>query len=488
MKILRLLQYIIALLLVATLTACGDFLKEESQSEIIPKSVQDLRELLLGNAYPDGTNRLYPFLYLLDDDVECNYNGFTGDSHYRTLESYYAAYTWQPNLFEDANSLVGLTGTKNIYANLYNKIMGCNAVLDQLADIKEDASLANRTRAEALALRSWYYLLLVNVFATPYNEEKTAPGVPLQLTAEINDKGIARNTVEEVYRQIVADLSEAVNLFKQEHIVLTQDYHINQLAALLLLSRAYLYMEDWQHCIEVSNTAISLSNGLEDMTSITTWTPCAVYGFKESVWLYGCAEYTLYACPQNLFFLPSQELLALYDRENDKRYTAWTRTLSTWDFTENGMFRITGVTINKNDYSGGTTRLGNSLRIVEAYLNRAEAYARLGDADKAAADINQIGRNRIVGYQDVAQVSIEDVLKERRRELCFETTRWFDLRRCGRPSITHKWKTNAAADPQTYTLTKGDCMYVLPLPATVVEHNQALEQNPSATSAMRTGI
>lgn len=42
------------------LGSCGDFLEEESQSEVIPKTTSDFSELLLGTGYP--MSRLRTFL------------------------------------------------------------------------------------------------------------------------------------------------------------------------------------------------------------------------------------------------------------------------------------------------------------------------------------------------------------------------------------------------------------------------------------------
>lgn len=46
------------------LGACGDFLEEESQSEVIPKTTSDFSELLLGTGYPRGVGSELFFLIL----------------------------------------------------------------------------------------------------------------------------------------------------------------------------------------------------------------------------------------------------------------------------------------------------------------------------------------------------------------------------------------------------------------------------------------
>lgn len=63
---------------------------------------------------------------------------------------------------------------------------------------------------------------------------------------------------------------------------------------------------------------------------------------------------------------------------------------------------------------------------------------------------------------------------ERRKELCFEGQRWFDLRRYGMPQITHEW------EGKTYTLKSNDPSYTMPIPDEVLIKNKRLEQNPLA--------
>ena len=47
------------------------------------------------------------------------------------------------------------------------------------------------------------------MWGAPYNHDKKALGVPLKVTSALEAKELPRNTVEEVYVQILADLDEA---------------------------------------------------------------------------------------------------------------------------------------------------------------------------------------------------------------------------------------------------------------------------------------
>lgn len=58
------------LLFTFALSACGDFLEPQSQSEYEPQLVQSLEELLLGESYMGpGDGTLTPILGVFDDDV-----------------------------------------------------------------------------------------------------------------------------------------------------------------------------------------------------------------------------------------------------------------------------------------------------------------------------------------------------------------------------------------------------------------------------------
>ena len=134
------------------------------------------------------------------------------------------------------------------------------------------------------------------------------------------------------------------------------------------------------------------------------------------------------------------------------------------------------------------------IRTAELYLNRAEAYVRkfmeTGEDNYrtlALDDLNRLRENRYdtrnVTYTKVDIADADELLQfykdERRRELCFEEHRWFDLRRYGMPSFSREWWDNGVLVKQ-YTLEKNDPSYTLPVPQAVIEQNRKLEQNKLA--------
>ena len=139
----------------------------------------------------------------------------------------------------------------------YNKILGCNIVLDCLDDMTGEESLRENLRGEAFVLRSLYYLMMVNMYGMPYNEGDPArnPGVPLKLTMDVRDERFPRNTVAEVYGRIEKDLLTG-NRLLTENDYKRNFLRIGHLAAKALLSRVYLYMEDWDRAIAYADSVL----------------------------------------------------------------------------------------------------------------------------------------------------------------------------------------------------------------------------------------
>ena len=131
---------------------------------------------------------------------------------------------------------------------------------------------------------------------------------------------------------------------------------------------------------------------------------------------------------------------------------------------------------------------GRCLRLSEAYLNYAEAQANIGgEGIQLAADALTTLRENRFDPEDDFEVFITDqneliefIKDERRRELCFEGHRWFDLRRWGMPEIKHIWYAETEQgtyDTYEYTLKEKDLMYTIPIPDEAMQENSQLVQN-----------
>ena len=147
-----------ALLLSAT--SCGDFLEPNSTSEFVPKDAVSLNELLLGEAYQrNDMTGFSVFLGLLDDDIEAAPYQIPTDGF--EADKYLAAFSWQPDMFKMMEKAAA--GHTNIYQSYYEVILGANAVIDYLPSVTDTPDNINKVKAQAYALRGFYYFNLVKI-------------------------------------------------------------------------------------------------------------------------------------------------------------------------------------------------------------------------------------------------------------------------------------------------------------------------------------
>ena len=238
----RLFIYLISGILLLGIGGCSDFLEESSQDEVRPGTIDDLNQLLLGEGYI-RTKSLLPYLELLTDNVQNNYTPNQQQDH--LMHEGGPAFSWSPDMFEKMGEK-GVLGI-DTWEFLYSKIKGCNVVMDMLEKVFGEESDKLNLKGQALALRGFYYFLLVNTFAEPYMKEgidvEQALGVPLILASAVKDDFPPRERLAKVYRQIEEDLLEAaglMDLYGQDNV----KYKVTPLFVYNLLSRMYLYMGD----------------------------------------------------------------------------------------------------------------------------------------------------------------------------------------------------------------------------------------------------
>ena len=496
------MKNILYFILLLGFVGCSDFLEEASQDEVRPTTADDLMQVMVGEGYPMDYFQ-YVYVDFLTDDVQCN-----GAGGQETLESsvedMYPLFSWSDDMYEK------LTHDKyNTWQICYNKIMGCNTVIDYMDRVSGEEKTKNNMLGQALVLRAYYYLLLVNYYALPYNygDPTKNLGVPLKLEMEVVDGFLPRKTVAEVYEQMITDLEKGIKLLEENKMEMSL-YKISALAGKAILCRVYLYMEDWDNALKYANMVLgekpaltSLASAPEDAMQYqgsNTWCVYNESTSNEIIWMYGGnREYSCYPGGNGVATSPytaSDELMDLYEFSTDSdnhwdlrrymyfKYEAW----MDWSIFRPTIFPAYGFKGGKNEKWAS-----HGIRTAEVYLNRAEAYVRTfmktGEDNYrtlALADLNKLRENRYdtrnVAYNKVDYTNAEELLQfykdERRRELCFEGHRWFDLRRYGMPELTHVYFIKADSKQQL-VLGKEDPRYVLPIPQSALDRNPYLEQN-----------
>jgi hypothetical protein len=517
------LHKIVTLLFAALILLCGGckkYLKESSQDELTPTTTASLSELLAKEGYPyiatsttfNGTDgySLCNHLNWLDDDAKLQ--NVTSQSAVVNYAKVF--YSWADNSYTDAAAASAYAGgAKNPYQNLYNRIRGCNVVMDMLADVSGTTAEKEQMEGEALTLRAYYYWMLVNLYAWPYNDpvhdKSSSLGVPIIKKGSISDVPVARNTVKEVYDFIAADIERAVMLLEKQKKLSTL-FRVNYRAAWLLASRIYLHMEEWDKVIQYAGKLIGDYPLLTDLNS---WKVPTTQGVGtgtnanfidpsnvEMLFLFSgvrSGDYQSFNVSASFYSLiASPALTGIYETD-DMRFGVFTTTNPPPNFY---LTRLSGYYQHSKFYFHGLA--SRSFRMSEAYVNRAEAYIRKvlkgGDAtllQKALDDLNYLRGRRfkagsanatvtLASLDNDAQKVLTFCLTERRREFCFEEFRWFDLRRNGMPELVHTFNpnepnvVNAALPVETFTLPQGSNRYVFRFPQNVIEANPLLVQNP----------
>ncbi len=300
----------------------------------------------------------------------------------------------------------------DVWLTGYRTINDVNNVLSALSVVVDAEK--EKVEGEAKFIRGASYFELVKKFAKAWNDGNPSanPGVPLILTPTtlITDESkVKRNTVAEVYTQVITDLKDAEAKLPQSN-----GFFATEAAASAMLARVYLQMGDYTNAALEANNAINTTDAqlaptyaqafgitsVEDIFAIQVTASSGTQGFNEFYSESNRGDITI-----------NDAHFALYDPSDDRLNS----------------FNGDGFTTKFDELYGNV----HNIRLAEMYLIRAEANFRKGTAigDKPVNDINII-RNRVnLPSYTAAQLTLNKILLERRLELAFEGFALDDLKR-----------------------------------------------------------
>jgi hypothetical protein len=452
---------LISTILIATAVSCDDKLQiDPAQSLSTEQAISDyagLSAAIIG-AY-DGMQSV-------------NYYGrnFLVFSEIRA-DNVYLAIANSNRFVTDYNYVLSATATQTTFWNqAYAVLLRVNNIIaesSKVSDATEEE--VDQIVGEAYAIRALVHFDLVRVFGAPYADDNGAGlGVPIKLDGAINEP--ARNTVAEVYTQVVDDLLQA-------KILLNEDIGPNRItepAVNALLARVYLYMEDNVNAEASATTVISNTDYTLDTDFATFW---STSGNDEEIFtLARVASETLGSDNLGQIYNPSgygdirvtQDIRDMYEAGDDRSDLYYLHT--------NGEYYV-GKFLGESSIPGlASTKI---LRLSEMYLIRAEARAKQAKYTEAVADIDVI-RDR-AGLTPLGAIAdnlvLTEVLDERRRELAFEGHRSFDLYRNG--LAMQRIQCNSGLEiTTTFCEVEGDSyLRIYPIPQRELDVNQNMEQN-----------
>lgn len=331
----------------------------------------------------------------------------------------------------------------------YNVIMQLNNLIANIEKLQAAGSEADFDDAlgQAYTYRGMIYFDLVRLYGQPYNEDKTAYGVP-DVTEMLDAMAqVGRASVEQNYKTIVSDLQKGEALIGKSK----NNGFINYYGNKALQARVYLTMENYAAALEAAKVVIAGPYKLYAPEEwVASWT--AEYG-NESIFelhinddnnLSGSSLGAYYAAQADYgsclgYFMASDFFMErLGEDMTDVRWgvmrddlTQDTRGVQTERL--GCCYKYLGSIDKKGDNSDQNPGACNIkvIRLSELYLVAAEAAFRTNDKAAACEYLNPI-RKRALALEPAteATISLAMILNEKSKELYGEGHRFWDRIRC----------------------------------------------------------
>ena len=491
-------KYIILVPAVALLTVasgCKKFLDKPLQGQmtqdVFPTTAADalnatnatyttLREW----AYHSGG---YPILDIMSDDARKGSNPSDQVSYVGPYD------TFKINPTQD--------GLSRWWAELYVGIKRANVVIEKVPGIEMDSKLQTRYIAEARFIRGLIYFDFVRAWG----------GVPIVTTLNPPLK-LPRATTDEVYSQIIADLTFAAENLPERNEYAAKDMgRATKGAANAFLARVYLFRHDYANAEKYALIVInSVQYGLEPVFTDA----CGVNGQNklEAIFEIGALQYegtetggNQYSNTQGVrgtpnrgwgFNRPTIDLRDSFE-PNDPRYHGTVINLGdtidgvlivgdgpTPDVTKDANGNIIEIECyNRKVWVPGSnvaTQWGHNRRLMryaDVLLMASEALNENGKSSEALIYLNMVRARARQGntaiLKDITttnQGELRDIIfNERRHELAMEGWRFWDLVRTGRAGFV--------MGPLGFVVGKNE---LLPIPQSEIDISEGtLIQNPN---------
>ncbi len=452
-------------------SACEDFLTQmpnlDQTNELTLSTYRGLTSATVGAYSPLYTTDWYGRDFVVTADLK------SGNAKISPVTSgrFQTEYQW-------AN--VG-TSTIDLWSSAYNLISRTNNVINALPDFSEPGVTAEQIanlKGECMFLRALGYFDLVRFYSQSYSSGTDNPGVPVVLVTEIGKP--ARNTVGEVYQQILSDLTEAEGILMEDNMHGDADPKgwATKNAVKALLARVYLYMENWQAAANYATEIISSGDyQLYDATTYTTWDNGGAWGSdaaSEIIFeVYGAEGNSSHGNWETISYImspdgygdvgASNDVYSLYV-DNDVRKQLFTSVIdypgALWSLKypgKNGNLREDNIPV---------------LRLGEMYLIRAEAILH-GATINGVAAVDDYNAIRVpLGLEAATTVTLSNIYEERRRELCFEGHELFDLARTKRSLTRTDFDGSVNKD-----VPFPDYKWAMPIIQGELDANENMEQN-----------
>ncbi|MGJ8593203.1 MAG: RagB/SusD family nutrient uptake outer membrane protein [Aquaticitalea sp.] len=472
-------NYITILLIGILATSCSDFLEPKPSSAISSENyyttIDELETALIGaydaiqgaGDYDQDKNHGIQYEFYITEMRSGNTSTKIADPDDFSDAGQFESFDVLPT-----NGLVA-----NYYASFFEVVYRANIVLQNLGNVDDDTSAIE---AEAKFIRAYAYFNLVRLFGD-------IPLVDHVLTPSETETQFTRVNTNLIYDLIVSDLQTAVsgldNRFKTRG---------SKAAAQGLLAKVYLTLEDPQYlqaqllCEEIINSGqynlvnfndvfynelnaeIIFAIGFESVNDSQTFSAQWMNGVGNSSGL----NYATYDLVDDVNEFGGDRIPFTY--RQDPTHLTSVRYQSAKYFPDGDNGGNTAVA----EFEGNPELAGNDwivLRYADILLLHVEAIMAGANQTSAGAALTsfQEVRNRAGLTATVTEITLDDLLVERRVELAFENHRLFDLIRLGRAQSV----LSAYSELNGFGFNSTDLL--LPIPQNEVNiSNGLMTQNP----------
>lgn len=490
----NILKYAAFALMLGVSSACSDSFFESNPGDII---VSDQLE----NVDPAaGLNGMYAYMYKFDtmnmgEDAQHYDFGFmstmlASELWGQDMIQYSSQYGWFYNDYKFAVTSRAYQYTSVFYHwnYFYKLIKSANDVLLTTSDDTKEQ------RGQALGMRAFAYLYLVQMYQHTYVGHQNDPAVPI-ITETSTPEELAENpraTVEEVYKLIESDLTQAfsdLEGFNRPNITV-----IDQHVVAGFMARMYLLKEDWTNAAKYANIAkagftladkSAVLEGFIDMNKQPSWMWASDITIDAEMVQTGIVNFISHISSTAYGYVTAGGMYKnisaeLYDKiaDNDVRKDWWCR--DTTQITEGPMQPklppLANLKFGFYNDNGDNCNDLCYMRAEEMYLIEAEALAMGGNAAGGKALLEEFVQSRQPDYKCTAS-SPEDIQEavwiQRRIELWGEGFAWFDLKRLKKPIIRKYAGTNHKSDA-LYDFPAEDDIFRFLIPRKEIQDNNGI--------------
>jgi hypothetical protein len=435
-------------------TSCSDFLEVEPNDLITKENFYKTE-----SDFKAATAPLYNKVWF--DFNDKFYYGL-GDGRSNNLYAPYSDYIYP---FADLTE-TGLTGPLvSAWGSLYNVVQQSNNVIIGIDGSTVNETIKNKYVAEARFMRGTAYWYLASLWGNVIIS--TDPAVL------VKNPVVNTNPVKDVYEFAIRDLEFAAKYLPENA---PQAGRLTKYSAYGMLSRLYLsvaglndnpnlgtrnqdyldlakkaadkainegpyaIMENYADLFEVDN-----NNNVESMFALQ-WVPNGSYGVNNTQQAYFAlgSDITGDDAAWGYWTRASNDILYEYETKDKRRHDTW---MADGDFyakinIANGGYTVdhTNTFVNVKKGVVGSTKDNSKitkqnsalntymLRLGEVYLNYVEATLGNNASTSDATALEYLNKLRKRAGLDVkSSITYQDIIHERRVELCMEGQYWYDL-------------------------------------------------------------